>query len=103
METWLDHGQKLLIRCCLESQRQTSSTSIPFPLTSFVALFGGPGMHGYGSHEVDNEKGLLSQVNIEGDEGIQELIGACLKSNNSSWQISGLLQKKMKLKNFART
>ena len=54
--TWLDHGQKLLIRCCLESQRQTSSTSIPFPLTSFVALFGGPGMHGYGSHEVDNEK-----------------------------------------------
>lgn len=38
-------GQKLLIQL-LSKQRQSSARNTPFPLTSFVALFGGPGMLG---------------------------------------------------------
>jgi len=76
----LANGQKLLIQL-LSSQRQSqsSSRSTPFPLPSFVALFGGPGMHGYGSHKIDSDKGI-SRVHIDGDEGNQELIGAAKTS-----------------------
>jgi rubrerythrin len=46
-----------------------------FPLTSFVALFGGPGIHGYGSHTIDSEE-VVSKVIINGMDGIEELIGS---------------------------
>ena len=68
------NGQKLLIQL-LSNQRQSSSRNVQFPLTSFVALFGGPGMHGYGSHKIDDDRGI-SNVHIDGDEGLEELIGA---------------------------
>jgi hypothetical protein len=74
----LVNGQKSLIQL-LSNQRQASSMNTPFPLTSFVALFGGPGMHGYGSHEINDDQSI-SRVNIDGDEGIQELIGAAKTS-----------------------
>lgn len=72
------NGQKLLMQLS-SNYRQSSSKHIPFPLTSFVALFGGPGMHGYGSHEIDKTQGI-SNVHIDGDEGIEELIGAAKAS-----------------------
>ena len=68
------NGQKVLIQM-LSNQRHSSSRNAPFPLTSFVALFGGPGLHGYGSHEIDDDQGI-SRVHIVGDEGINELIGS---------------------------
>lgn len=43
--------------------------SVKFPLTSFVALFGGPGLHGYGKHFILENK---SSVTIN---DVQELIG----------------------------
>ena len=72
------NGQKLLIQL-FSNHRQSSSRNVSFPLTSFVSLFGGPGMHGYGSHEIDEDRGI-SKVHIDGDEGIQELIGAAKAS-----------------------
>mmetsp|Transcript_6066 Transcript_6066/g.9108 ORF Transcript_6066/g.9108 Transcript_6066/m.9108 type:complete len:136 (+) Transcript_6066:595-1002(+) len=36
-------------------------------------------MHGYGSHEIDSDQGI-ARVHIDGDEGIQELIGAAKTS-----------------------
>lgn len=46
--------------------------SFHFPLTAFVAVFGGPGLHGYGQHNISNES---SQVTIDSLEGIAELVG----------------------------
>jgi len=74
----LANGRKLLIQL-LSNQRQTSSMCTPFPLTSFVALFGGPGIHGYGSHEINDDQGI-SRVCIDGGDGIQELVGAAKMS-----------------------
>lgn len=63
-------GQKIFMKML-----QSSSVKISFPLTSFVAVFGGPGIHGYGRHEITSDQDI-SHVNINGNEGIEELIGA---------------------------
>ena len=66
-------GQRLLIE--LLTCRKKKMSSKLFPLTSFVAIFGGPGIHGYGSHSIDSEE-VVSKIIINGMDGIEELIGA---------------------------
>lgn len=65
-------GQRLLLE--LLTCRKKMSSKL-FPLTSFVAIFGGPGIHGYGSHSIDSEE-AVSKIIINGMDGIEELIGA---------------------------
>jgi len=70
-------GQRLLfelLRTC-RPNRGSTSTPITFPLTSFVALFGGPGLHGYGKHTINTDQ-CTSQVDIVDMHGIDELIGS---------------------------
>ncbi|KAL7547903.1 hypothetical protein ACHAWF_016793 [Thalassiosira exigua] len=54
--------------------RRRSPKRVPFPLASFVAVFGGPGLHGYGRHRLDLEPSA-SRVEVDGLEGLEELIG----------------------------
>ena len=87
----LAEGQKLLVDLLSSSLRSTSRKSdwnkngLKFPITKFTALFGGPGIHGYGKHTVANcseEMGnggatccyASSQIDIDGLE-VEELIG----------------------------
>lgn len=65
-------GQRLLYEVLTKKNRPESSTT--FPLSSFVGLFGGPGLHGYGKHTIDTEN-CTSQVDL-GIEGIEELLGS---------------------------
>ena len=59
-------GQRLLIE--LLTCRKKMSSKL-FPLTSFVAIFGGPGIHGYGSPSIDSEE-VVSKIIINGMDGI---------------------------------
>lgn len=54
-----------------EVERPSSCVEVRFPLVAFTALFGGPGMHGYGEHVIDDDE---TRVVIEGMDGLQELI-----------------------------
>jgi inhibitor of KinA sporulation pathway (predicted exonuclease)/DNA-directed RNA polymerase subunit RPC12/RpoP len=47
------------------------SSSFVFPLTAFTALFGGPGLHGYGKHQLN---AIESLVEIDGMDGLRELL-----------------------------
>lgn len=58
-----------------QSKRDTKMAEFEFPLTAFTALFGGPGLHGYGSHVIHNtNESSSSQVLIQGMESLEELL-----------------------------
>ena len=93
----LAEGQKLLADLLSAGLRSTSLQSdlnkngSRFPITKFTALFGGPGIHGYGEHTVTNRSEEMgnsgapccyasSQIDVHGLGGIEELIG---KSNTT--------------------
>lgn len=44
---------------------------IAFPVTAFTAVFGGPGLHGYGRHEMDSSS---STVTVDGPAALQEVL-----------------------------
>lgn len=71
----LIEGQHLFIELIRSRKNSTDrKPSFHFPLTSFVALFGGPGMHGYGEHSIIMDI-FQSEIKITSIEGIVELIG----------------------------
>ena len=72
----LSNGQKLLIEMIQSrnKHRHDKAQELLFPLTSFVALFGGPGLHGYGKHTI-NIDDSTSVIEITSLEGIRELVG----------------------------
>jgi len=60
----VSEGKRLLVellKTCGSNRKSPTRTA--FPLTSFVALFGGPGLHGYGKHEINTEE-CTSKVDI---------------------------------------
>lgn len=83
----LVEGQRLLTELLSRrrSNGQQSFSSINFPITSFTAVFGGPGLHGYGRHTIESAESSsatsttastrISCVDIDGLEGVVELIG----------------------------
>mmetsp|Transcript_30497 Transcript_30497/g.89167 ORF Transcript_30497/g.89167 Transcript_30497/m.89167 type:complete len:628 (-) Transcript_30497:1188-3071(-) len=88
----LQEGQKILVDLLSVGLRsscngeQNDENGLRFPITKFTALFGGPGMHGYGKHTFANppqqaaDDGIVchyasSQIDIDGSEGVEELIG----------------------------
>ena len=71
----LVEGQKLLVDLIQGRGKYTEDKpAFHFTLTSFVAIFGGPGLHGYGKHTIDSG-GTTSQICISSVKGIVELIG----------------------------
>ena len=82
-------GQRLLVELFSRRRQpngqQSSSRGISFPITSFTAIFGGPGLHGYGKHTIESSEcadnattsstRTLSCVDIYGIDGMTELIG----------------------------
>ena len=68
-------GQSLLYELLSSFRPNKPPTNIKFPLTSFVAVFGGPGLHGYGKHSINIES-HASIVDIDGLGGVEELIGS---------------------------
>uniref|UniRef100_A0A7S4RGL0 Exonuclease domain-containing protein n=1 Tax=Ditylum brightwellii TaxID=49249 RepID=A0A7S4RGL0_9STRA len=66
----LKDGQQLFSKLLLLCQRQRLRP-MGFPLVSFTALFGGPGIHGYGSHNIDANNSLI----VVNGEGLKELLG----------------------------
>jgi inhibitor of KinA sporulation pathway (predicted exonuclease) len=60
--------------CLLRSA--TSAKPITFPLAAFTAVFGGPGLHGYGTHILSNCSGV-SHVVIESHDEFQAIVGKC--------------------------
>lgn len=72
----LSNGQKLLIEMIQSRNKHPhdKAQELLFPLTSFVALFGGPGLHGYGKHTM-NIDDSTSVIEITSLEGISELVG----------------------------
>ena len=73
-------GQTLLLELILSWRPTQPKTHKPqsalhFPLTSFVAIFGGPGLHGYGTHSIDDNTNT-SLIEIRGMDGLTELIGS---------------------------
>mmetsp|Transcript_15530 Transcript_15530/g.38281 ORF Transcript_15530/g.38281 Transcript_15530/m.38281 type:complete len:631 (-) Transcript_15530:2546-4438(-) len=66
----LKNGQDCLLRG-LELSQKKSSNSFLFPLVAFTALFGAPGLHGYGRHTIEGDQSLVS---IDGKDGLQELV-----------------------------
>ena len=80
-------GRECLGRCLQKAQTRRCSKEkdiaeeslgwleVPFPLVSFTALFGGPGMHGYGEHIFNNDDtAAVARVVIEGMDGLLEII-----------------------------
>jgi len=68
----LVEGQALLLELIRSWKLTGRQPALHFPLTSFVALFGGPGLHGYGKHTIDDRTSLIE---IRGMDGLAELIG----------------------------
>lgn len=82
--TDVSDGQRLLTRLLIQRRpNEQPSQRILFPLTSFVALFGRPGLHGYGKHVIDSEQ-CTSTIQVDSIEGIEELIGS---SNTSKLRL----------------
>ena len=78
-----------------EAQR-SKPLPIDFPNTSFTGLFGGPGLHGYGSHTIGGQE---SRVLIDGKEGLEELQLSSSKTNSmgdmQSIEVPCLIVKKL--------
>lgn len=70
----LAEGQKVICELLQHKQTVDEKPTFHFPITSFVSLFGGPGLHGYGRHNINHEKST-SEIIIASVEGIEELIG----------------------------
>ena len=74
----LSNGQRLLIELIKSRNKHhlhdKEESELPFPLTSFVALFGGPGLHGYGKHTI-NIDDSRSEIHITSLDGLSELVG----------------------------
>uniref|UniRef100_A0A7S1BK40 Exonuclease domain-containing protein n=1 Tax=Corethron hystrix TaxID=216773 RepID=A0A7S1BK40_9STRA len=51
---------------------------VKIPLSAFIALFGGPGLHGYGKHDLNSECSF-SRIATEGERGLRELLGHYVK------------------------
>ena len=68
----LKKGRHCLLQCLAVSQNKArSELVVSFPLTAFTGLFGGPGLHGYGKHELNEEESVIS---INGIDGLRELL-----------------------------
>jgi hypothetical protein len=70
----ISEGQSLLFEILSRCRPKREFAPILFPLTCFVAIFGGPGLHGYGKHTI-NPEDCTSQVDIDSLDGIEELLG----------------------------
>ena len=87
----LQEGQKILVDLLSVGLRSSckgkqNENGLLFPITKFTALFGGPGVHGYGQHNIANSSEQMaddnipycypsSRIDIDGAEGVEELIG----------------------------
>eukprot|EP00978_Attheya_sp_CCMP212_P044553 scaffold314216_cov47-Attheya_sp.AAC.1 len=70
----LNVGKECLQKCLQKYAMSSSSSSSldeAFPIVAFTALFGGPGLHGYGRHTINNATSLIV---IDGAQGLEELI-----------------------------
>eukprot|EP00588_Corethron_pennatum_P002943 CAMPEP_0194294480 /NCGR_PEP_ID=MMETSP0169-20130528/50755_1 /TAXON_ID=218684 /ORGANISM="Corethron pennatum, Strain L29A3" /LENGTH=616 /DNA_ID=CAMNT_0039043343 /DNA_START=134 /DNA_END=1984 /DNA_ORIENTATION=- len=87
-------GRRCLLQALDRAWRRKpvkASSQVEFPLGAFVALFGGPGIHGYGKHEIvargdgagnvddsggggGGNDGFQSEVTIDGMDGLLELL-----------------------------
>jgi len=84
----LSSGQQVLFNLIKKIRPgRKESPKAEFPITSFVAIFGGAGLHGYGSHDIKIE-GMksVSHVEIYGRAGLEELLVA---SKSSKLDLSG--------------
>lgn len=84
----MSEGQHLLYE--LLSGGHRPNKCISFPLTSFVAIFGGPGIHGYGQHTI-HLGSSTSCVDIHGIGGAEELLGTA-KSKKLALVSSSMMQ-----------
>ena len=57
--------------------RSDARMRIPFPITAWTALFGAPGQHGYGRHDIapSHAAAGVSTVHIDGHQGLAEIVG----------------------------
>ena len=68
----ISEGQRLLSE--LLSGGHRPNKYISFSISSFVAIFGGPGIHGYGEHTIHADSSI-SCIDIHGIGGVEELLG----------------------------
>jgi len=53
-------------------QQEDPIINIKFPITAWTALFGAPGLHGYGRHNLESN---ISKIYIDGSSGLEEITG----------------------------
>lgn len=71
----LRQGRECLSQALALAQRKSKiKNEIQFALTAFTALFGSPGIHGYGTHTISMDSIEQSLILIDGMEGLNQLL-----------------------------